>query len=822
MPGDRCVIAAALRSLRPSSQRRDWARVMGVCAATALLPLLLPLPVDAQALRGLVLDQTNIPLPGVRIELHRDGRIVESTTTQMDGTFVLPQSEPGDVVEATLEAFETARVPAAEAARIVLLIARTTMMTEVTATMLTSSGAAMEKLGSTMAAPLAQKLPARRPRILQSLPLLPSVVRGGDGQLRIGGTRPHESSLWIDGFDVTDPVTGTTAIDMPNESVKGMAVVRDPISVTFDSVIGSLASIETMPGGDEFNAGFQGFIPRPRLNRQWGLGKIEAFFPRAYASGRVGRLRYFGSIELNFERVPVPGVTSRAGDPNRGTTGVTSFSRVDFDSSPRNNITLEGLFAPNAQSNVGLSTLRGTEAAPDVDTSDLFVGFVDRYVVNSRDLLTLRLGMVAHSTTFTSQGRGTAILSPAGWRENWFSVVDHDGSRRSVSLTWDRAGISARGTHSLSVSGNLRHRSMTASISHAPIDVEDDDVRLVRRIEFGPDVHLDTADTIPGVGLRDLWDVSARLQLDLGIRADWSNGAAVSPRFGLRYLLDESGGTVVKGSIGRFVGRAPLGAFAFAGFPARRDTTFDPQTGAALSTAVYTPTLGSLVLPRADGIAIDIEHQIRPGLDLQAGVRQRLGSRLPLVTLPVGGGSLLLSSDGTSRYRELQVSVRQLWREDLQAFLSYVRSSSKGDSNDFGTLYTSLDAPMLEPNGVGPTPVDVPHRLRGWATVGLPRRIVVSPALEWRTGFPYSIVNVYQHNVGSPNNARFPAYFAVDLTVFKTWDLFERKLDLGLQFFNATAHANPRDVIPVQGSVQFGELSNDLGLTLGGYMQIRW
>jgi hypothetical protein len=76
--------------------------------------------------------------------------------------------------------------------------------------------------------------------------------------------------------------------------------------------------------------------------------------------------------------------------------------------------------------------------------------------------------------------------------------------------------------------------------------------------------------------------------------------------------------------------------------------------------------------------------------------------------------------------------------------------------------------------------------------------------------------------VGSPNNARFPTYFAIDLTVFKTWDLFERKLDLGLQFFNATAHSNPRDVIPVQGSVRFGELTNDLGLTLGGYMQIRW
>ena len=190
----------------------------------------------------------------------------------------------------------------------------------------------MEHLGSTMTAPLAQRLPAPRPRILQSLPLLPSVVRGRDGLLRIGGTRPHESALWIDGFDVTDPVTLTSAIDLPNESVKGMAVVRDPVSATFSGVLGSMASIETTAGTGVFHGGVQGFIPRPRLNAQYGLGRIEAFFPRAYVGGRFGpRARYFSSIELNFERVPVPGVTTQSGTPAVGTTGIVSFTRVDFD-----------------------------------------------------------------------------------------------------------------------------------------------------------------------------------------------------------------------------------------------------------------------------------------------------------------------------------------------------------------------------------------------------------------------------------------------------------------------------------------------------------
>ena len=60
------------------------------------------------------------------------------------------------------------------------------------------------------------------------------------------------------------------------------------------------------------------------------------------------------------------------------------------------------------------------------------------------------------------------------------------------------------------------------------------------------------------------------------------------------------------------------------------------------------------------------------------------------------------------------------------------------------------------------------------------------------------------------------------MTVFKTFDLFERKFDLGMQFFNATSHVNPRDVIAVVDSPRFGEFAETFGITFGGYMQIRW
>jgi hypothetical protein len=173
-------------------------------------------------------------------------------------------------------------------------------------------------------------------------------------------------------------------------------------------------------------------------------------------------------------------------------------------------------------------------------------------------------------------------------------------------------------------------------------------------------------------------------------------------------------------------------------------------------------------------------------------------------------------------YRELQISARRTWTRDAQVFVSYVRATSDGELNDFGTLFTRLAAPLLEPGGMSLSPTDVSHRLRAWATVALPRRVVISPSVEWRSGFPYSIQDGYRHYAGSPNSERLPTYFAADLTAFKTFDLFARKMDLGLQVFNFTAHFNPRDVITVNQSARYGELTNSLGVTLAGYMQIRW
>jgi hypothetical protein len=422
-------------------------------------------------------------------------------------------------------------------------------------------------------------------------------------------------------------------------------------------------------------------------------------------------------------------------------------------------------------------------------------------------------------------GAGDPILTPDGWQQNWFSSVDVSGGRETLSVSWDRAGLMARGAHAFSVNTDVHRRSMSGSLVDRDIRITDSSGRLARLIQFGPAGPLAVTELHGGVGVRDLWDIDRRLQVDLGIRFDGgasSDTVVPGPRIGARYLLDDAGRTTLRGSAGRYVGRAPLAASAFAQFPSRTTTTYDMNTGAPISIVGYRPAVSPLPLPRADAVALEIEHHFTPSLEGQAAVRARHGSELPTVNVPAAGGLALLAGTGESQYYELQLSARKTWTADDQVFLSYVRSSSVGDFNDFGSMFTNLDAPLFDPGSRAPTAADVPHRLRGWGTFALPRSAVVSPAVEWRSGFPFSARNVFQHLMGSPNSERFPEYFSVDVTAFKTFDVLSRKMDLGLQVFNLTSHDNPRDVISVVDSSRYQEFANSFGITLAGYMQVRW
>jgi hypothetical protein len=49
-----------------------------------------------------------------------------------------------------------------------------------------------------------------------------------------------------------------------------------------------------------------------------------------------------------------------------------------------------------------------------------------------------------------------------------------------------------------------------------------------------------------------------------------------------------------------------------------------------------------------------------------------------------------------------------------------------------------------------------------------------------------------------------------------------RRVSIGLQLLNLTNHFNPRDVWAVAGVPQFGQFTNSLGTSVGGYLKLSY
>jgi outer membrane receptor protein involved in Fe transport len=783
-----------------------------------------PAPAVGQSVRGVVVDQTGLPLPGATVQVLDGATVAATLTTAPDGTFEIDAGLAGSVVVASLQGFEEARVNRADAAKITLLIARATESTTVVATGGEPAAPSAPLLGGNLTANTVARLPSKNFKARESLPLLPSVIRGPDGLMQLGGARANDTPLLLDGFNIADPATGVSSVNLPFEAVRGVDVLRDPMAVSYGNLLGGMVRVDSKPGTDRVTTGVQGFIPRPRFSVP-GFGRLEGIFPRAHVAGSSAdrSVRYTAAAEWDYERIPVPEVTQGAG-PDIVEQSAIVFARVDAQLTPRNGLTIEGFAFPTSTQSWGLSPRRTSEAAPEISARDLFAGITHRFVANDSSVFTIQIGVLSRNYDLAPKGEGSSFLAPDGWTGNWFSTMSRTSTRYSATATWDRTAIWRGRSHNFSLSGEVAARKLSGRVAEAPVVVTNMAGRVVRSVEFGPAASFASSDQPVGLALRDVWQLADRFQLDAGVRVDHSRygGGAPSARVGIRYAIDPGGITVIKAGYGSFVGNLPLAVPAFGDYPSRMDRWFDPHSGQLVRETVLRPSIGSLRFPRAVATVLGIERQLARGLDAQFGFTHRRSSRLATFHVPAESGLMPVESDGRSSYHEFQVSARRTWANDQQLFVSYVRSSAAGELNEFSANFQGRDSPLVQPGGFARLTTDARDRVLAWGTFNLPRRIVVSPVAEWHSGFLYSAVNDRYLYEGAPNSRSFPHFISTDLVVYKTVTVKKRTADLGIQIFNFTNRRNPRDVHPVIGTPRMGQFTNSVGPILRGYMLLKW
>ena len=69
------------------------------------------------------------------------------------------------------------------------------------------------------------------------MPMLPGVVRGADGRLRVKGGQPTQAALQVSSASLNDPSTGDFDLELPAPSVESVEVLSNPFAAEYRTLL---------------------------------------------------------------------------------------------------------------------------------------------------------------------------------------------------------------------------------------------------------------------------------------------------------------------------------------------------------------------------------------------------------------------------------------------------------------------------------------------------------------------------------------------------------------------------------------------------------
>ena len=662
-----------------------------------------------------------------------------------------------------------------------------------------------------------------------ALPLLPGVIRGPDGLLNLNGARESQSGLLVNSVNVTDPVTGQYAMELPIEAIESVKVYSSPYLAEFGKFTGAVTSIQTRQGTNKWKVLFTNFIPRLRKR----LGKImgiESATPRFALAGPIikDKLWISQNLEYRFIRTKVTSLPELHNETVLET--FDSFSRIDLDINSMNQFSTVFSIYPQNIRYVKLNTFRPEEASPNYKQRGYFLAFNEKSILNLNSLLDTTFSIKDYDAHIWGNSTKTQTISPEGWRGGFFDKQDRFSKRYEFAQNFTFQPKKWHGVHNPKIGYIITHSSFDGTDINKDVLILREDGTIYQKISFSGDPYLSQGITEFTAYAEDKWQINSRLSIDYGIRFDRDDVASknrFAPRLGYSILPFKDTKTVIRGGFGIFFDKIPLNAAVFPQYQRMALTTFDRNGNILNGPIEYQNVLADIENPYSYTWNVQFDRQLTKNLLFRIGYLQRNQKDnliLNMVNLD-NKPTLLLSNNGSSYYKELLLMLKLTFSNDSNLVFSYTRSEAWGNLNQYEYYLGNYHNPIFRPDEFGPQSFDVPHRFLITGTINLPFKFILSPVAEIRNGFPYSIINEEQNFVSKRNRGgRFPRFFSLDLQIMRKVPIkFFGKVyhtRIGIKMFNITHHFNPRDVQNNIDSPFFGNFYNSIGRIFRGKFEI--
>ncbi|MEO7653088.1 MAG: hypothetical protein ABIZ80_21735, partial [Bryobacteraceae bacterium] len=504
----------------------------------------------------------------------------------------------------------------------------------------------------------------------------------------------------------------------------------------------------------------------------------------------------------------------------------SDLMRVQVNLTPANILAASFLYNYADQARNGLSFLDPVETTINRRQTLYFASLKDQVYFHRGALIEFGFASSRAYTREAPQGDQTFEYLPSGKRGNYFLDLTRHTSREEWSANAYLPAMTWFGGHQLMGGLNVQRNRYERAADRHDYRVLRSDMSVAREVYFTGSGLANRRNLEVSTYMQDRWSPMNGLLIEAGVRADWNEvvrDVMMSPRLSAAYAPKWMRETKVAAGIGIFRDSLNLGTITRHQDQVSISTFFDPSgviRRGPIETA-FQIVDRDLRMPRYRTLSLSMERKLPLEFYGKAAYIRRGGRRgltfvneLPLpgdlAPFPAGG-FYQLRNVRNDRYDAVEVTVRRTFGGRFEFSAGYTRSNSRSDA----VVDYSLENPIFALQGPGPFAWDAPNRFVTWGWAPIPKRLLPGPLAsltrdtdvaylaEYRTGFPFSVVNEESFLLGNPNGRRLPSYFNVNLHVERRFPFLHYLWAWRVGVNNLTNSGNPNVVNNVAESPTF-------------------
>jgi hypothetical protein len=668
-------------------------------------------------------------------------------------------------------------------------------------------------------------LPYPVPRDLRyALPLLPGVLQDAMDQIHVDGSSTTQILDELDGFDITDPATGEFNARVAPEALRSVDVEDSRYPVEYGRASGGILALNSSMGDDHYR--FAGVNFLPTLDNQNGL-HVSSWTPRMTFSGplRKGRAWFMDGFDGEYDALIVNGLP-RAADESE-VLRFSNIAKAEVNLTPSNIFTGSLLVNDLTAPRYGLSLFTPLEST--VNNGDVAYLLTAKDQIFAANQTYLELGLAAAKLSDYSLPRGdqTYVVRPNSVTGSYFGASRDRAGRTEEIANLFLPTRDWLGQHSLQFGSDDEEISYRQAYRRNPYLIEKQNGELLQRVTFFGSQSFAVHNTEVSSYAQDRWSIVPRLLVESGVRFDWDtmvHNAVASPRLAATFAPREGSETKLVAGIGLYTDATNLDTLTQPLGGGQLNYFYSPPSSLPAGPPVQTSfsIQPHLREPRVWNWSVGAEQKLPASIYFRGEYIQKneedgwayfnLGAARPGQI----SGRYELRNAGQDRYRAVETTFRRAFKKGNLMMVSYVRSMAHSNA----VLDFDLANPIFGQQAGGPLPWDAPNRLLSWGLVPLVKGFDLAYTLDWRSGFPFSVLNENQQIVGAPDSLRMPVYFSADAALERRISLFGFRWDVRAGFNDLTGRHNPFAVNNNIDSPQFLVYSSTQSRTLQAQIRL--